>query len=148
MKTALCVLVFLLFCSTAAAQEPTPMPTGSTCTVNGVQLKAYTLDEYKIVAGIYVDYVKFFRENVLLNERLQLHLQMEENYKDQLTNAENLIAQYKADHEYWTARLKDVQEANKKVALSNNLEKIGLWVIVGVETVLLGAFAIRGTITN
>lgn len=124
------------------------MPSGSTCSVNGVAYKAFSLDEYKIVAGIYVDYVKFFRENVILNERLQLHLQMEDNYKMQLTNAENLIAQYKADHEYWTARLKDTQAAQAKAAVANNLEKIGLWALVGVETILLGVFAVRGTITN
>lgn len=146
MKRLVCACLFFFFSSTAAAQEPIPMPPGSTCSVNGVQFKAFSLDEYKIVAGIYVDYVKFLRENTILNERLQLHLDMEENYKDQLTNAENLIAQYKADHEYWTARLKDVQSAQSKAAFANGLEKIGLWALVAVETVVIGVFAIRGNL--
>ena len=135
---------FLLFCFPVAAQSPLVFPAGTTLTVNGTQYKAFTLEEYKAVATIYVDYVALFNKVPLLEERLKLRLDMEENYKDQVSNCEHMMGEYKTNGEYWKARFEDSVKLASKSDFRDKLEKIGLWAVIVVETGYIVAISIRG----
>lgn len=149
MKTIFaCLVCFVCFVPVAQAQAPLVFPAGTTLTVNGTQYKAFTLEEYKAVATIYVDYVNLFNKVPLLEERLKLRLDMEENYKDQVSNCEHMLGEYKTNGEYWKARFEDSVKLASKDDFRDKLEKIGLWAVIVIETGYIMAISIRGLATQ
>jgi hypothetical protein len=138
------VLLFLLVAAPTLAQAPITFPAGTTLTVQGVQYKAFTLDEYKTLALIYTDYTTLFAKLPLLEQRLQLKLEIEDNYKAQLSNCEHMLGEYKTNGDYWKARFDDAAKLQKKDEFVNKLEKYGLWAIVLVETAYIVVLSVRG----
>lgn len=143
------VTIFLLvFFSTAAAwaQEEDPptreMPSGQLITYQNIQYKAFTLDEYKQVAIIYSDYLYFIKQNQNLHKELQLRLDMEKNYELQVQGLKDLSRTLELDRDYWTTRVKEEQEANKRRETLSNLERFGAWALVVVEAIALGVVGV------
>jgi len=144
MKTGMLVFLMFLFTTPVLAQAPIVFPAGITLTVQGIQYKAFTLEEYKTLALIYVDYETLFAKLPLLEQRLQLKLEIEDNYKAQLSNCEHMLGEYKTNGEYWKARFDDAAKLQKKEEFVNKLEKYGLWAVVLVETAYIVVLSVRG----
>lgn len=151
--SCLCVVMLLLCGAVTPVQSQTikedpydyplrDMPTGQVITNQGVQYKAFTLDEYRQLALIYSDYVYILKQNLSLNASLSLYLDIEKNYELQLVEVKNLNDLYKLDRDYWMARVKDEQEANKRRELLSDLERFGAWALVAVEAIALGALGV------
>lgn len=138
--------IFFFFTSVVHAQDEAPvmrdMPAGTVLTVQNVQYKAFTLDEYKTLALVYADYVYLFKQNISLNKELTLHLDIEKNYELQVQGLKDLTKVLEADREYWTVRVKEEQEANKRRAIFSGIEKFGAWALVVVEALALGVVGV------
>jgi hypothetical protein len=144
MRFILSFLLVSLFAGTSVAQSPVIFPAGTTLTVQGVQYKAFTLEEYKTLALIYTDYETLFKKVPILEERLQLHLDMAKVYTDQVSNCEHMMGEYKTNGEHWKARFDETTKLAKKEAFLDHLEKYGLWAVVVVETGYIVVMSIRG----
>jgi hypothetical protein len=144
--TAIVASVLFFGAVSARAQEENPptrdMPTGTVLTVQNVQYKAFTLDEYKTLALIYADYLYFINQNVSLHKELTLRLDMEKNYELQVQGFKDLTKTLELDRDYWNTRVKEEQEANKRREVMSGLERFGAWALVAVEAVALGALGI------
>jgi len=138
------LFIVLLFAAPVFAQAPVVFPAGTTLTVQGVQYKAFTLEEYKTLALIYTDYETLFKKVPILEERLQLHLDMEKVYTDQVSNCEHMMGEYKTNGEYWKARFDETTKLAKKEAFLDHLEKYGLWAVVIIETGYIVVLSVRG----
>jgi len=140
--------IFFFFAPVAHTQDEVPvlrdMPTGQVITYQNVQYKAFTLDEYKTLALVYADYVYLFRQNISLNKELQLRLDMEKNYELQVQGLKDLTKTLELDRDYWTTRVKEEQEANKRRETLSGLERFGAWALVALEAVALAAVGIAG----
>lgn len=141
------IFLFVFFgTATALAQEENPptrgMPAGQIITYQNVQYKAFTLDEYKQVAVIYSDYLYFIKQNQNLHKELQLRLDMEKNYELQVRGLKDLSRTLEMDRDYWTTRVKEEQEANKRRETLSNLERFGAWALVVVEAIALGVVGV------
>ena len=134
------------------SQEVYPLlqlPTGQVITYQGVQYKAFTLDEYKQIALIYSDYVYYLKDRSTLQQSLTLQLDMaKNNYELQITELKGLVHTYELDRDYWTLRLKEEQEANKRREVLSGLERFGAWALVAVEAVALGALGVAQAVRN
>jgi hypothetical protein len=138
--------VFFFAVATVTAQEEDPptrdMPTGQVITYQNVQYKAFTLDEYKTLALIYTDYLYFIKQNQSLHKELQLRLDMEKNYELQVQGLKDLTKTLELDRDYWTVRVKEEQEANKRRETLSGLERFGAWALVVVESLALGVVGV------
>lgn len=134
--------IFFFFTSVVHAQETLDMPAGTVLTVQNVQYKAFTLDEYKTIGLIYADYVYLFKQNISLNKELQLRLDMEKNYELQVQGLKDLSKMLELDRDYWTVRVKEEQEANKRREIFSGLERFGSWALVVVEALALGVVGV------
>ena len=137
MKILLIILTVFLITPALRAQEETALPTrilpeGQIITHQGVQYKAFTLEEYKKIGLIYADYILLLRAN-----ELTLRLNMEKNYELQVQGLKNLTTTLELDRDYWTARVKEEQEANKRRATFSGLERFGSWALVVIEAIAL-----------
>jgi hypothetical protein len=144
--------IFFFFASVVHAQDEAPvirdMPTGQVITYQNVQYKAFTLDEYKTLALVYADYVYLFKQNISLNKELQLRLDMEKNYELQVQGLKDLSKTLELDRDYWTTRVKEEQEANKRRAIFSGIEKFGAWALVVVESLALGVVGVYSASKN
>lgn len=145
--TALLVaLTFFFGAASILAQEEDPplreMPSGQVITYQNVQYKAFTLDEYKTLAIIYTDYLYYIKQNKSLGAELQLRLDMEKNYELQVQGLKDLTKTLEMDREYWTTRVKEEQEANKRRETLSSLERFGAWALVVVEALALGVVGV------
>jgi hypothetical protein len=144
--------IFFFFASVVHAQDEAPvirdMPTGQVITYQNVQYKAFTLDEYKTLALVYADYVYLFKQNISLNKELQLRLDMEKNYELQVQGLKDLSKTLELDRDYWTTRVKEEQEANKRRAIFSGIEKFGAWALVVVEALALGVVGVYSASKN
>jgi hypothetical protein len=138
--------IFFFFASVVHAQDEAPvmrdMPAGTILTVQNVQYKAFTLDEYKSLALVYADYLFLFKQNASMRQELQLHLDMEKNYELQVQGLKDLTAVLEKDRDYWTVRVKEEQEANKRRQIFSGLERFGSWALVVVEALALGVVGV------
>lgn len=145
MRFLIAAIVFL-FTSVVFAQEEAPvlrdMPAGTILTIQNVQYKAFTLDEYKTLALIYTDYTFLIKQNASLSKELTLRLDMEKNYALQVQGLKDLTKVLEADRDYWTLRVKEEQEANKRREVLSGLERFGAWALVVVEAVALGVVGV------
>lgn len=140
------VITSLLLATEIRAQDDTPaiidLPIGEIIFQADVNYKAFTLEEYKIIALIYNDYIFFRNQTVSLKQSLQLQLDIQTDYKLQLEGLERIIKIQDSDRKYWTTRLSEEQVANKRRELSSSFERFGLWALVVVEAIALGSLGI------
>lgn len=138
--------IFFFFTTVLHAQEEAPvlrdMPAGTILTIQNVQYKAFTLDEYKTLALIYTDYTFLIKQNASLSKELTLRLDMEKNYALQVQGLKDLTKVLEADRDYWTLRVKEEQEANKRREVLSGLERFGAWALVVVESLALGVVGV------
>jgi hypothetical protein len=128
-------LVFILFFSIPAlarAQQPYEMPTGKDVTINGVAMRAYTLDEYKVIAHIYVDYRAMFDLKLQTDKELELYKGMKGLYEQRDENCKSMLLTLSNDRDFWKARLEETQADKSRI-----IERVGFIGALVLETAAL-----------
>jgi hypothetical protein len=129
-------LIFVLFMSLPfAAQAQTvvyEMPTGRDTVVGGVPMRAFTLDEYKVMANIYIDYKALTNWKLQADKELDLYKGMKTLYEQKDANCKDMLLTMTNDRDFWKARLEETQADKSKV-----LERIGFIGALVLETAAL-----------
>jgi len=152
MKSLLIFVLLFLMASPAHSEEnvilPHTLPLGQTITHKNIEYKAFTLEEYKQIGLIYADYLLLIRNNISMQKELTLHLDIEKNYELQVEGLKGLNKTLELDRAYWTARVKEEQEANKRRETFSGLERFGAWALVVIEAVALCSLGISQAAKN
>ncbi len=139
--------MLIALCTGATAEDNRPatqrqLPQGQTLNVEGVEYKCFTLDEYKDVAHLVVDYRWFWdhtltleRENALLVSMSEVQTQRVEIWKEQVESLEG-------EREF----LSDLFDAEHGLRLKLEAKDRALgwipWAIVVLESVAIGAIGL------
>jgi len=138
-------LIFILFMSipfTAKAQDIVyDMPTGKDVVLNGVAMRAFTLDEYKTMAHIYVDYRSLLDLKLHLDKELDLYKGMKGLYEQKDETCHGMLSTMTNDRDFWKTRF---EEASKdKSRIMERVGFIGALVLETAALVVWGAVALR-----
>lgn len=128
-------LVFFLFFSIPAlanAQQPYEMPSGKDVTINGVAMRAYTLDEYKVIAHIYVDYRAMLDLKIQADKELSLYKDMKGLYEQKDANCKDMLLTMTNDRDFWKARLEETKADKSRI-----IERVGFIGALVLETAAL-----------
>jgi hypothetical protein len=133
-------LIFVLLMSLPAvanAQVVYEMPTGKDVVLNGIPMRAYTLDEYKVMANIYVDYRSLLDLKIQADKELVLYLDMKSLYEQKDANCKDMTLTMTNDRDYWKARYEET--AKDKSFVIERVGWIGAVVLEAVALVVWGA---------
>lgn len=138
-------LIFILFlsipCLAKAQDAPYEMPTGKDVVLNGVPLRAFTLDEYKVVAHIYVDYRSLLDYKTRADHELDLYKGMKTLYEQKDETCHGMLTTMTNDRDFWKTRF---EEASKdKSRIMERVGFIGALVLETAALVVWGAVALR-----
>jgi hypothetical protein len=129
-------LIFVLFMSIPfAARAQTvvyDMPTGKDVTINGVAMRAFSLDEYKVLAHIYIDYKALTDWKLQADKELDLYKGMKTLYEQRDENCKGMLLTMTNDRDFWKARLEETQADKSRI-----IERVGFIGALVLETAAL-----------
>lgn len=129
-------ILFVLFMSipfAARAQTVTyEMPTGKDITLNGVEMRAFTLDEYKVMAHIYIDYKALTDWKLQADKELDLYKGMKALYEQKDGNCKDMLLTMTNDRDFWKSRLEETQADKSRI-----IERVGFIGALVLETAAL-----------
>jgi len=126
------IVLFFLFVPLAVQAQTYEMPTGKDITLNGVEMRAFTLDEYKVMAHIYIDYKTLADWKLQADKELDLYRGMKALYEQKDGNCKDMLLTMTNDRDFWKARLEETQADKSRV-----LERIGFIGALVLETAAL-----------
>jgi len=134
-------LIFILFLSIpgiAKAQDaPYEMPTGKDVVLNGTPMRAYTLDEYKVVAHIYIDYRALIDWKARADSELDLYKGMKVLYEQKDETCHGMLTTMTSDRDFWKTRFDEVSADKSKI-----VERVGFIGALVLETTALVVWGI------
>ena len=145
MLTALLTLTALCGTANADDQRPTErlqLPQGRTLEAEGVEYKCFTLDEYKVVAHLVVDYnwlwehtLKLERANALLTAKAEIQAERVSLWQSQVDTLER-------ERDY-LSKLFD-EEHGLRLKIENRDRALGWipWALVVAESIAIGAIGL------
>jgi len=129
-------LIFVLFMSIPfAARAQTvvyDMPTGKDVTINGVAMRAFSLDEYKVLAHIYIDYKALTDWKLQADKELDLYKGMKALYEQKDGNCKDMLLTMTNDRDFWKSRLEETQADKSRI-----IERVGFIGALVLETAAL-----------
>jgi Sec-independent protein translocase protein TatA len=129
-------LIFVLFLSIpgiAKAQDAIyDMPQGKDVTLNGVAMRAYTLEEYKVMAHIYVDYRALLDWKARADSELDLYKGMKALYEQKDETCHGMLTTMTNDRDFWKTRFEEVSADKSKI-----IERVGFIGALVLETAAL-----------
>ena len=128
MRLLTSLLILLLTLGPAWATPPRTLPVGSSVKVGGRDLRAYTLEEFKIILHIYADYQAWHREVPLLQEQVSKLEELTQNQNQQLQLADKNIKILEGERDRLT---KKWAEENKLRHECENKPAFGTWIAWG-----------------
>jgi len=131
-KTLIFVLFLSIPCTAKAQSVVYDMPTGKDVTLNGLAMRAYTLDEYKVMAHIYVDYRALIDWKARADAELDLYKGMKVLYEQKDETCHGMLSTMTSDRDFWKARF---EEASKDK--SHLVERVGFIGALVLETAVL-----------
>lgn len=134
------VFLLVFFLPFVAYAEEYAMPAGKDVNINGVAMRAFTLDEYKTMANIYIDYKYLLAEKARITHELDLYKGMKDLYEQRDGNCKGMLLTMTSDRDFWKARLDEVQADH-----SDTLVRVGLiggLVIESAALVVWGAYSL------
>jgi hypothetical protein len=134
-------LIFVLFLSIpgiAKAQDAIyDMPPGKDVTLNGIAMRAYTLEEYKVMAHIYVDYRSLLDYKTRADHELDLYKGMKALYEQKDETCHGMLSTMTSDRDFWKVRFEEVSADKSKV-----IERVGFIGALVLETAALVVWGI------
>ena len=122
------LLILILTLGPAWATPPTSLPVGSYVSVGDKKLRAYTLEEFKIVLHIYADYKSWHGQVPKLTEQVTKLVQLAENQNRRLKLRSDEVKILQDERELLT---KKWAEENKLRHLCENKPAFGSWISWG-----------------
>ncbi len=130
--------------SPAGIPDVIDMPDGRSIEHDGTTYMAFTLDEYKLLGHIYIDYRSLYKQHLLFDTKLRLSNEIKEAQELRLEVCKNSISTLQADRKYLSARVDEEQKFRLNLDKNSKIEKGLLWALVVVEAVALGVVGVWG----
>lgn len=123
-------------------------PPGRVITEKGTQYKAYTLEEYRQIANIFIDYSTLFEIKKLKEEQREVLKEKEEllERKVEIWQEESLNQETRA--EMWLDLYEEQREINSNILQEHKKTTWIPWALVGVLGLTTGALGIVIGVTN
>lgn len=143
----LILLIIVTACAFAAAEEG-PIekyvaPEGRLVTSkDGTQYWSYTLDEYKVIGHIIIDYNWLYARMGLAEQKLELGSQLDKTQEARVKLCYDTGEILKADIDYWKTSAAEERKARIELQTTEKWEHFGLWALIAVESVGLGVLGI------
>ncbi len=131
-KTLLSIFMVCSLISANVYAGDVVVPEGRDYEVGGEKGIFFTLEEYKQVGVAYVQLNKFLKQEVLLDAKFKLNLDIERSYDLRIENCQSHIEVVEYDVRFQKAQVEDLKKRLKATIKVNKIERISHWILHGV----------------